>query len=217
MAQFVIYCLEISSQVSQNHLQIVSIESNEKTAKTIQNTHAFDLLSKLSNSFKGESNNNIQNSYRLEINNNIIQIIEVLPSISKGWISSSISENRRLIYEIGIIEYINKQSTPNISININETYMNTSINMVQETQKVSPINLNEANFISKAIKAQTVKVEATQAEATQAEAKQAEAKQAEATKPIKPTKAPERIKNQIKGPSWDDVLLEIKKRRSTVH
>jgi hypothetical protein len=209
MAQFVIYCLEISTQFN---LQIISIETNEKSAKTIQNTHAFDLLSKISNSFKGELNNNIQNSYRLEINNNIIQIIEVLPSISKGWISSSITENRRLIYEIGIIEYINKQSTPNISININETYMNTSITMVNQTQKVSPINLNEANFISKAIKAQEVKAEAVRAQ----ESTQAEATQADVIK-SKPTKAPERIKNQIKGPSWDDVLLEIKKRRSTVH
>jgi hypothetical protein len=176
MTQFIIYSLD---SLTHSNLQIISIETNEKTAKTILNTHAFDLLSKLSSN----SNNLVQNSYRLEINNNIIQIIEITPSISKGWISNSINENRRPIYELGVIEY--KTNAPiansNISININETYMNTSTTIVQDVQAQipKPPKLPKAPQISKEVSKE--------------------------------------VSKEKKGPSWDDVLLEIKKRRCTIH
>ena len=92
MSKYIVYCLDISC----HNLDIISIEDKDEDAKTIQNNHSFTLLCDL---------NKNQSLYKLEVKHNIIQIIEVNISINNGWLSNNITENKKPIYEIGIITY----------------------------------------------------------------------------------------------------------------
>jgi len=94
--KYIVYCLDIRTQ----NLEIISIEDEDKESKTIQNSHSFNLLCDL---------NKKKSLYRLEVKNNIIQIIEININIYNGWLSDKISEIKKPIYEIGIINYCNKK------------------------------------------------------------------------------------------------------------
>jgi hypothetical protein len=129
MSKYIVYCLNINNQ-----LDIISIEEDEKVAKSIQNNHSFNLLCDL---------NKNKSLYKLEIKQNIIQIIEININIKNGWISNTITENKQSIYEIGIITYFKKDKLP---LDINESYIpgNTKI----EYQLNNSISLNIPSSVS---------------------------------------------------------------------
>lgn len=142
MSQYIVYCLDMKT----HNVDIVDILSDEKSAKICQNSHAFNLL--------GEN-------LRLCVKNNIIQIFEINIKIQKGWIKNLLEEEKRIIYEIGIVTF--------------------------GKNPIQPMKIRQ-DFFEPPKKIQ----------------------------PPPPPPPPSSQKNK-KEPNWNDIMNELRKRRSTIH
>ncbi len=139
--KYIVYCLSLEVK-SSSSIQIISIDEDEKNSKTIQNSHAFNLLCEL---------NKKESLYKLEVKSDIIHIIQINININSGWISNKITEDKIPIYEIGIITYKDPtiKSLEYISEkNINDSYIPVISNPKQTKIKNDNKNLKHTIGLS---------------------------------------------------------------------
>lgn len=128
MTQYIIYSLDLKTL----KIDIISIETNFSQATNLQNSYSFKLLCNLNKQQNNES------LYRLTLKDSIIQIVEVAISYQKGWLTGTLTEQKQLIYEIGIIEY---KSNVNLNLNINTEYFNKTVSSIPSSPPSIPSSI----------------------------------------------------------------------------
>jgi hypothetical protein len=177
MTQYIIYSLDIKSF----QLDIIGIEQSQEEAKSIQNSYSFKLLCDL---------NKRENLYKLLIRDHIVQIIEVNITLQKGWISGIISEEKKPIYEIGILPYNKKQ---NVNVNINSNHY--TANEISSSSSLSLFQSSNTSLSSPSPPSPPPLPK----------------QQSLPSLSSLPSTPPKTL------PNWEDIFFELKKRRATIN